>query len=152
VAIRHLAVFILRILADPTQSRGVRDSKGALHLCTLEVIRAVGLAENVQIADQRLVPVRLTRGNVGGSRRPGNDAAETRLAGWGGRIELSDQEKPPLEHGLTATEGRSARHIHCRLDWGAMAAQQGKSLIAKRSENEGKFGPHFKGQFWKRHL
>jgi hypothetical protein len=31
VAIRHLAVFILRILAAPTQSRGVRDSKGALH-------------------------------------------------------------------------------------------------------------------------
>jgi hypothetical protein len=29
--IRHLAVFILRILAAPTQSRGVRDSKGALH-------------------------------------------------------------------------------------------------------------------------
>jgi len=29
--IRHLAVFILRILAVPTQSRGVRDSKGALH-------------------------------------------------------------------------------------------------------------------------
>ena len=29
--VRHLAVFIPRILAAPTQSRGVRDSTGALH-------------------------------------------------------------------------------------------------------------------------
>ena len=44
------------------------------------------------------------------------NATETALAGVGG-FELSNPEKPPLEHGLTATEGRSARHIHCRKDW-----------------------------------
>src|ERR1700730_10624278 len=77
--------------------------------------------------------------------------------GWGGGFELSDPEKPPLEHGLTATEGGSARHIHCRMDRTGVQVtlwqlSREKSLIAKRSENEGKFGPHFKGQFWKRHL
>jgi hypothetical protein len=61
-----------------------------------------------------------------------------RLAGVGG-IELSDPEKPPLEHGLTATEGRSARHIHCRMDWTGVQItlwqlSREKSLIAKRSE------------------
>jgi hypothetical protein len=84
------------------------------------------------------------------------NARETALAGVGG-FELSNPEKPPLEHGLTATEGRSARHIHCRngLDWGAshsLAAQPIKVSDRQTLRNEGKFGPHFKGQFWKRHL
>jgi hypothetical protein len=67
------------------------------------------------------------------------------------RLELSDSEKPPLEHGLTATEGdRRAIFI---ADWTGVQVtpwqlSREKSLIAKRSENEGKFGPHFKGQFW----
>jgi hypothetical protein len=79
-----------------------------------------------------------------------------RLAGTGG-FELSDPEKPPLEHGLTATEGRSARHISLQNgpDWGAshsLAAQPGKVSDRQTFRNEGKFGPHFKGQFWKRHL
>ena len=68
----------------------------------------------------------------------------------GGGFELSDPEKPPLEHGFTATEGRSAR-----VDWGAghsLAAKPGKVSDRQTFRNEGKFGPHFKGQFWKRHL
>ena len=48
---------------------------------------------------------------------------------WPSLVPRRAAEKPPLEHGLTATEGRSARHTHCRLDWGAshsLAAQRGK--------------------------
>ena len=48
-------------------------------------------------------------------------------------------------------------HASCdaRLDWGAshsLAAQSGKVSERQTLRNEGKFGPHFKGQFWKRHL
>jgi hypothetical protein len=48
-------------------------------------------------------------------------------------------------------------HASCdaRLDWGAshsLAAQPGKVSERQTLRNEGKFGPHFKGQFWKRHL
>ena len=34
-------------------------------------------------ATNRVGRVRLTRGNVGGSRQPGNKTPETGLAGWG---------------------------------------------------------------------
>ena len=47
-------------------------------------------------------------------------------------FKLSDPEKPPLEHGFTATEGRSAR-----VDWGAghsLAAKPGKVSQAVRQE------------------
>jgi hypothetical protein len=77
--------------------------------------------------------------------------APHRLAGVGG-FELSDPEKPPLEHGLTATEGRSARHIHCRLDWTGVQVtlwqlSREKSLIAKRSEKKGNSGHTSKANF-----
>src|SRR5580704_5667632 len=72
--------------------------------------------------------------------------------GWGGGFELSDPAKPPLEHGLTATEGRSARHIHCRMDWtGARVTlwqlSREKSLIAKRSKMKGNSGHTSKANF-----
>jgi hypothetical protein len=77
---------------------------------------------------------------------------ETALAGWGGGFELSDPEKPPLEHGLTATEGRSGRHIHCRMDWTGVQGtlwqlSREKSLIAKRSEMKGNSGHTSKANF-----
>ena len=78
------------------------------------------------------------------------------LAGPGG-FELSDPEKPPLEHDLTATERRSARHIPC-TEWTGLGCKllfgssAGKVSDRQTFRNEGKFGPHFKGQFWKRHL
>jgi hypothetical protein len=117
-------------------------------------------AESPEFAGQRLGRASITRRNVGSTCTAGNRIGETALAGWlagVGGFELSDPEKPPLEHGLTATEGRSARHIHCRngLDWGAshsLAAQPRKVSDRQTLRNEGKFGPHFKGQFWKRHL
>ena len=67
-------------------------------------------------------------------------------------FELSDPEKPPLEHGLTATEGRSARHIHCRMDWTGVQVtlwqlSREKSLIAKRSEMKGNSGHTSKANF-----
>jgi hypothetical protein len=73
------------------------------------------------------------------------------LAGVGG-FELSDPEKPPVEHGLTATEGRSARHIHCRMDWTGVQVtlwqlSREKSLIAKRSEMKGNSGHTSKANF-----
>jgi hypothetical protein len=72
-----------------------------------------------------------------------------------GGFELSDPEKPPLEHGLTATEGRSARHIHCRMDrmdWTGVQVtlwqlSREKSLIAKRSEMKGNSGHTSKANF-----
>jgi hypothetical protein len=72
------------------------------------------------------------------------NAPAHRLA-WPGGFELSDPEKPPLEHGLTATEGRSAPHIHCRMDWTGVQVtlwqlNQEQSLIAKRSEMRGNSG------------
>ena len=73
------------------------------------------------------------------------------LAGHGG-FELSDPEKPPVEHGLTATEGRSARYIHCRMDWTGVQVtfrqlSREKSLIAKRSEMKGNSGHTSKANF-----
>jgi hypothetical protein len=43
---------------------------------------------------------------------PRSIGSSTGWLGW----EDSNSRKPPLEHGLTATEGRSARHIHCRTE------------------------------------
>ena len=62
------------------------------------------------------------------------------LAGVGG-FELSDPEEPPLEHGLTATEERSARYIHCRMDWTGVqvtlwAAPPGKVSDRQTLRNE----------------
>ena len=76
------------------------------------------------------------------------------MAGVGG-FELSDPEKPPLEPGLTATEGRSARHIHCRMDrmdWTGVQVtlwqlSREKSLIAKRSEMKGNSAHTSKASF-----
>ena len=42
--------------------------------------------ESREFVDQRLRCVSLNRGNVGGSRIPGNRMGETALGGWGGRI------------------------------------------------------------------
>ena len=79
------------------------------------------------------------------------NATETALAGVGG-FELSDPEEPPLEHGLTATEGRSARQIHCRMDWTGVQVtlwqlSREKSLIAKRCEMKGNSGHTSKANF-----
>jgi hypothetical protein len=65
--------------------------------------------------------------------------------------ELSDPEKPH-EHGLTATKVRSARHIHCRMNWTGVQVtlwqlSREKSLIAKRSEMKGNSGHTSKANF-----
>jgi hypothetical protein len=44
---------------------------------------AAEIARQTVSAANRVGRVRLTRGNVGGSRHPGNKTPETRLAGWG---------------------------------------------------------------------
>jgi hypothetical protein len=67
-------------------------------------------AESPEFAGQRLGRASITRRNVGSTCTAGNRIGETALAGWlagVGGFELSDPEKPPLEHGLTATEGSS---------------------------------------------
>jgi hypothetical protein len=56
------------------------------------------IARETVSAANRVGRVRLTRGNVGGSRQPGNKTPETGLAGWGGRIRTSAwrNQKPSL--------------------------------------------------------
>jgi hypothetical protein len=69
------------------------------------------------------------------------------LAGVGG-FELSDPEKPPLIGAPYSLQSGPNE-----LDWGAshsLAAQPGKVSDRQTFRNEVKFGPHFKGQFWKR--
>ena len=44
------------------------------------------IARETVSAANRVGRVRLTRGNVGGSRHPGNKTPETGLAGWGNWI------------------------------------------------------------------
>ena len=44
---------------------------------------AAEIARATVSAANRVGRVRLTRGNVGGSRQPGNKTPETGLAGWG---------------------------------------------------------------------
>jgi hypothetical protein len=67
-----------------------------------------------------------------------------------GGFELSDPEKPPLEHGLTATEGdRRAIFI---ADWAGVQVtlwqlNREKSLIAKRSKMKGNSGHTSKANF-----
>jgi len=110
-------------------------------------------------AERTLHPARMftesltPRPELENSRKPHKQRPHW-LAGVGG-FELSDPEKPPLEHGLTATEGRSARHIHCRMDrmdWTGVQVtlwqlSREKSLIAKRSEMKGNSGHTSKANF-----
>ena len=66
-------------------------------------------AESSEIAGRRLRRASLTHGNVGGSHTPGNHVAETRPAGWGGRIRTSVwRNQNPLPYRL-ATPHRPAR-------------------------------------------
>jgi hypothetical protein len=62
---------------------------------------AAEIARATVSAANRVGRVRLTRGNVGGSRQPGNKTPETGLAGWGGRIRTSAyavrKSGPPLK-------------------------------------------------------
>jgi hypothetical protein len=121
------------------RSRRTRASRFSLELflrITFSVLFEMGLhcLFSVSSAVNYVAPIPYTTGLFPGAKLIGEKTSEAelsqvfpvhgstaqrphRLAGVGG-FELSDPEKPPLEHGLTvATEGRSARHIHCRMDW-----------------------------------
>jgi hypothetical protein len=73
--------------------------------------------------------------------------------GWLGRDESNSRiQRSRLSSMADRNGGRSARHIHCRMDWTGVQVtlwqlSREKSLIAKRSEMKGKFGPHSKANF-----
>ena len=78
--------------------------------------------------------------------------APHRLAGVGG-FELSDPEAASRAW-LDRNGGAigAPYSLQTGLDWGAshsLAAQPGKVSDRQAFRKEGKFGPHFKGQFWK---
>ena len=53
------------------------------------ITAAAEIGRETVSATNRVGRVRLTRGNVGGSRRPGNKTPETGLPGWANRIRTS---------------------------------------------------------------
>src|SRR5450830_1627620 len=58
-----------------------------------------------RIDAQRLRHASLSRRNVGGTRAPGNDTAETGLAGWGGRNRTSEwRNQNPLPYRLATPQ------------------------------------------------
>jgi hypothetical protein len=86
------------------------------------MMAAVEIARETVSATNRVGRVRLTRGNVGGSRQPGNNTPETRLPGWANRIRtkawtlyaslLVDEKR---ERNCVALEAVSSRpEIQCR--------------------------------------
>ena len=109
---------------------------------------------------RRLRRASLTRGNDRGSHTHGNRIVKTALAGWGGRIRTLGSREAASRAWLDRDGGAidaaySLQNGPNGLDWGAshsLAAQPGKVSDRQTLRNEGKFGPYFKSQFWKRHL
>src|ERR1700694_4468773 len=70
---------------EPVSDMPKRKLENGEQRRALEIRRS--RTESLEIAEQRLGHVRLTRGNVDGSHTPGNHTEETGLSGWGASFE-----------------------------------------------------------------